>query len=143
MIVHGREIADWIDQQAGTAFGLTVQAIGELRDGKLIAGIGYGGYSGPNIYVNLAITVPPSKEFWYAAASYPFNDLGVNRITALVKQSNERSIRILQHLQFECECWLEGASEGDDGEVEDTLVYRLWKKDCKLLTWSKDHGQQA
>jgi RimJ/RimL family protein N-acetyltransferase len=142
MIVQGRDVANWIDQQAGTAFGLTVTAIGELRDGHLIAGIGYGGYSGPNVYVNLAVSAPPSKAFWFAAANYPFNDLGVNRITALVKESNKRSIHILERLGFECECWLEGASEGDNG-AEDTLVYRLWKKDCKLLRWGKNHGQQT
>jgi L-amino acid N-acyltransferase YncA len=131
MIVQGQEVVDWI--VAGTGIKLTdaVQAIGLVKNGNLVAGTAYDCWTGRNIFAHQRIVGKTNREYWRAITSYPFNDLGCDRVTVMIDEHNRESINIVKHMGFEEEGRLVGAVQ--DGS--DMVYLVLWKEDCKMLNW--------
>lgn len=106
-------------------------AIGMERDGELIGGVVYDQYNGPNIFAHIAGkpgTRWLTRAFLYAMFSYPFDQLGVARITGPVASDNEAAIRLDKHLGFTHEATLSGAAPAGD-----LLLFVMWRKDCRFL----------
>lgn len=106
--------------------------IGLEEDGELLAGVLFQNHCGPNILMHVA---SDGTRKWmtpaYLCASfrYPFEQLGVRRITGLVRADNIDAQRFDEHLGFVREGVMrEGASDGAD-----MFVYGLLKRDCKYL----------
>ena len=59
---------------------------------------------------------------------YPFNQLGVNRITGLVAKKNKEARRFDEHLGFKYEGNMRHALADDD-----MLIYGMLKRECKWL----------
>lgn len=107
-------------------------AIGLERDGELIAGVLYEQHNGPNVMMHVA---SDGSRHWmtpaYMAACfrYPFLQLGVNRITGLVRADNADAQRFDEALGFVHEGTLrEGAADGTD-----LLLYGMLRRDCRYL----------
>lgn len=107
-----------------------VKGIGLERDGKMVAGVLYEGYTHHNIWMHVAAE-PGShwltRDFLRAVFAYPFVQLGVDRISGYVDASNTAARRFDEHLGFQEEAVLKGAAR-DGGDV---ILYVLWKKDCR------------
>lgn len=109
------------------------QGIGLEIDGQLVAGVLYERFSGPNVWMHIA--AEPGGLRWLSAVtarvafSYPFLQLGVQRITGYVEASNVACLRFAKHLGFKTEAVLAGAAR-DGGDVE---VLVLWRKDCRYV----------
>lgn len=107
-----------------------MRAIGLERGGKLVAGVVYEGYTGHNIWMHVAAE-PGSRwltrDFLRAAFTYPFVQLGVDRVSGYVDASNAAARRFDEHLGFREEAVLKGAAR-DGGDV---ILYVMWKKDCR------------
>lgn len=109
-----------------------VKAIGLERRGELIAGVLYDGFTGPNIWMHVAAKSGArwaTREFLRAAFSYPFLQLGCDRVSGAVDASNSQARRFDEHLGFEEEARLKGAA-ADGGDV---ILYVMWKKDCRYV----------
>lgn len=109
-----------------------VKAIGLERRGELIAGVLYDGFTGPNIWMHVAAKSGArwaTGEFLRAAFSYPFLQLGCDRVSGAVDASNSQARRFDEHLGFEEEARLKGAA-ADGGDV---ILYVMWKKDCRYV----------
>jgi len=108
----------------------SMRAIGLERGGKLVAGVVYEGYTGHNIWMHVAAE-PGShwltRDFLRAAFTYPFVQLGVDRVSGYVDASNAAARRFDEHLGFREEAVLKGAAR-DGGDV---ILYVMWKKDCR------------
>lgn len=107
-------------------------AIGLERDGELIAGVLYEQHNGPNVMMHVA---SDGSRHWmtpaYMAACfrYPFLQLGVNRVTALVRMDNKDAQRFDEALGFKMEGVLrEAASDGTD-----LILYGMLKRECRYL----------
>lgn len=105
------------------------QAIGWERNGILTAGVVYTEYSGANIVTAIALDEPMTRKFLKTAFWYPFVQLRTRRITALVEQSNIKSLRLCKHLGFEFEGSLRQAA-ADGGDV---FVLGMLRGECKWL----------
>lgn len=138
MIVQGAGVIEWVAQKNEATFQKDAVAIGQLRDGKLIAGVVYDNYNGNNVIGAITVSAPPTRQFWWAICSYAFEALGCNRITAYVEEANTKSHNLLKRMGFESEGKMEKA--GADGG--DITIYRLWKKDCRMLNWGPNHVQE-
>jgi RimJ/RimL family protein N-acetyltransferase len=136
LIVSGRGIVDWISERTGDDFPSKTVGIGEWRDSRIIAGASFADYNGINVVSAIAIDEPPTRGFYHAIFEYPFEQLGCKRITALVEESNTRSVALTKKLGFEVEARMEGAAH-DGG---DYLVMRMLKENCKQLDWRKRNG---
>ena len=106
------------------------KGIGLERDGEMIAGVIFEGYTGHNIWMHVAAE-PGShwltRDFLRAVFTYPFVQLGVDRVSGHVDASNAEARRFDEHLGFQPEATLKGAAR-DGGDV---ILYVMWKKDCR------------
>ena len=69
-----------------------------------------------------------TREFLFAIFDYPFNQLGVRRITGLVPKKNKDARRFDEHLGFEYEGNMRNALADDD-----MIIYGMLKEKCKWL----------
>lgn len=135
-IVTGRSdyVGQWVFREIGKLWVPGVgTALGFVNDaGELVAGVAYTNFDGVNVVMDCAAV---SKSRWldrrglWAVFSYPFEQLGVLRVTALVPESNKESRKLVEQAGFEQEAALKRAAPGG----EDMLVYRVFKEDCRWL----------
>jgi RimJ/RimL family protein N-acetyltransferase len=126
-------VSEWIKSrlEAGQEFGPTT-AIGLERDGALIAGVMYDMYTRANINMHVAAEETHywiSKAYLRACFGYPFHQLRCNRITALVGQTNDKSIRLIEHLGFK----KEGVIRMANADGTDTILFGMLRNECRWL----------
>ncbi len=124
-------VGTWVcDRTGGLWYEGCGTAIGFTFDGRLVAGVIYTNYNGPNIYMGFAVTdrrVFNRASLWSAFA-YPFLDLRCRRVTALVDCDNVRSLALCEHLGFAREATLADAAPNGD-----QILFRMLKSECRWL----------
>lgn len=126
----GRWVAAKAELQFHPGFDVTLGLLDSSQG--LLAGVLYRNFNGANIEAHIAAQPGANwltREFLWAMFDYPFNQLGVQRITGLVPAKNLAARRFDEHLGFVIEATLEGALPGDD-----LIVYRLRREDCRWLS---------
>lgn len=111
-------------------------ALGVIRNGNLIGGAVYHNFVGHDVQVSVAFDSPgwALPGTLRALFDYPFNQLGVARMTALVGRKNKRSRRLTEGMGFK----LEGVHRrGLDGR-QDAMSYGMLKENCR---WIRNYGQ--
>lgn len=115
-----------------------MKAVGLERDGKLVAGVIYEGFNGQNVWVHL-MAEPGSRwmtrDYLRYCFHYPFNEMGVKRISGYVNASNLAARRVNEHFGYKQEAVLSGAAP-DGGDV---ILYVMWRDDCRFL--GESHGR--
>jgi RimJ/RimL family protein N-acetyltransferase len=110
-----------------------MKGIGLEEDGELIAGVVYENYTGSSIWMHVA-AVPGrrwlNRAYLYVCFSYPFLQLGVDRIFGWVPADNSEAQRFDEHLGFKQVTTIPSA--GADGG--DVLIYRMERADCRYLS---------
>lgn len=125
-----------LPQVRETGFGDCV-AFGVVRRGVLIGGVVFNNYRGHDVHMSAAFdhvgwALPGTIR---QLCDYPFNRLGVVRVTALTAKKNRKARKVLEYIGFT----LEGvAKRGLDGTL-DAYQYGLLRDDCKWLR-AKDNG---
>lgn len=134
MIVQGQEVGEWVTEKSGGHWTHLCTAIGEVKNGELVAGVVYDGFTHSSISMHSRIDNPKlvSREFYWAIFDYPFNQLKVNRITGIVKTSNKKAIQLNEKLNFKREALLRNYFPNDDA-----IIYVLWPQDCRFLKLGK------
>lgn len=109
-----------------------MKGIGLERDGELVAGVLYEGYNGVNVWMHVG-GVPGSqwmtKGLLRIAFDYPFNQMGVQRVSGYVNASNHEALRLNRHLGFQEEATLHGAAP-DGGNV---LILVMRREHCRHI----------
>ncbi len=108
-----------------------MKGLGLERDGELIAGVIYEGYTGHNVWMHVA-TTPGKKwtlEFLRYCFYYPFVELGCRRVSGSVEASNTEARRFDEHLGFKQEAVLKQAAR-DGGDV---ILYAMFREDCRYV----------
>ncbi len=119
--VYQRTGGDWIPNR-GTA-------IGKIQDGALVAGALYEDWNGVNITCHIAGEGNwADRTFLAVIFDYPFNQLGVQRITAPICSTNSKSIDLVTKMGFNQEAKLRGATSKGD-----LLLFSMFKNECKYL----------
>lgn len=130
-------IVPWVQERTGGGqyFPGTCSAIGRIKDNQIAGGIYYEHYNGANVWCHIAGEDSRwlNREFLWMIFDYPFRQLGVNRMTAPVIESNGKCRNFVERLGFEIESTMSKAHP--DGDV---IIYRLLKENCKWL--EKKHG---
>lgn len=113
------------------------KALGVIRRNKLVGGVVYHGYRGFDTQMSCAFegvgwALPGTVR---ALLAYPFETLGVRRVTAITGRKNKRARKLLEDLGFVHEGM---ARRGLDG-FEDAFLFGLLKEHCK---WLKADGQK-
>lgn len=94
------------------------------RHGQLVAAAGYTDYiAGASISGHI-VAQRLNRAFVEAILFYPFGQLGVRRLSALIPGSNARVKRFVEHIGFTHEATLKHIFPNDD-----LLVYRLLREE--------------
>lgn len=123
-------VGPWVCERAG---GTWVKgrgtAIGRLVDGELVAGVLYEDYTGPNVVCHIAGEGNwATRGYLGVIFDYPFNQLGVKRITVPVCSRNDKCIALVTRMGFTIEARLSQATpEGD------LLLFAMFKDECRFL----------
>lgn len=124
-------VSAFVSQQIGVEEWSNCRSIGLEKNGELVAGIVYDYYTGTNICMHIAAKGKRwmTKEFLWFMFYYPFVQLGVNRLTGIIPESNKESVRFAQGLHgAKLEARLKDAHP--DGDM---LIFVMFKDDCKYL----------
>lgn len=123
-------VGTWVCEAAGGMCTEASRAIGLERDGLLIAGIMYDGYTGASIAMHSRCDDPRhvTRSFYWMIFDYPFNQLGVKRVTGLVSSANIRAQRTNEKLGWKRETTLSDYFPDGDG-----IVYVMRREDCRWL----------
>lgn len=134
MIVRGEVVGRWVAVKAEVQWTEACRAVGLMRDGVLVAGIVYDGYTGASIAMHSRCDDPKkvSREFLFAIFDYPFNQLGCKRVTGLVSTSNTHAQRVNEKLGWKRETVLKDYFLDGDG-----IIYCMRREDCRWLGYTK------
>jgi hypothetical protein len=102
------------------------------ENGKLIAGVVYNMFTRASVSMHVAAEPGKrwtTKEFMFRFFAYPFLQLNCNRVTGLVRASNEAARKFDEHVGFIQEGVIRQAFE--DGE--DAILYGMLKSECKWI----------
>jgi RimJ/RimL family protein N-acetyltransferase len=137
MVFIHPDIAVWVmDGIDGGKWLPQMTAIGDIKDGKLIAGVAFEAQNKNCMIGHLRIDGPPCKAFWINTADFIFNQCnqgaGVKKFSAIVDVHNEKAIKLNLKIGFVIEATLK-----DAGEHGDLHVMTLWKENCKMLNWGR------
>lgn len=131
-------IAEWVRQQLDMPFPFgNVEAIGFVKDGKIIAGVAYSNLEtnrkGQPHSCEISIaSIDPSwctRRALRVLAGYPFKVLGCKYIWSRAKKSNKRSRDFTKRLGFKELCIIPDG-DPDGGAV---AMYQMRAKDCRWL----------
>lgn len=132
LISNPARVYDFVSQYMPMAMVAGMKGVGLEKDGELIAGALYEGFNGQNVWAHLA--GKPGKRWmnrqflWYGF-HYPFNEMGVKRISGYVNASNTEARRLNEHFGYQEEARLKGAAP-DGGDV---ILYVMWRENCRFL----------
>lgn len=141
-------LAAWLNPRITCTFDSGATYIGQLdtETGEILFAVRFDSYNGASIIGHFA-AVPGkrwlTKELLWFTFYYPFVQLGVQRLTGLVLESNHEARRFDEHLGFTFEAALERAHP--DGNL---LVYRMFREDCRWLnlkrgsSWAESQAHQ-
>lgn len=125
-------IGPWVSQRAGLPPYKpgSASAIGRIKDGKIVAGVLYEDYNGANVVCHIAGEGKNwlNRRFLSIIFDYPFNQLGVKRITGYVLAENEAAQRLDEHLGFEREFVMKDAHPKGD-----VIGYVMTRGKCRWL----------
>lgn len=108
-------------------------ALGVIRHGQLVGGVVFHNYRGHDIEISIASATPlwASKKTFATLYGYPFNQLGVARITCITSRKNKVVRRLAEASGFK----LEGTHrKAFDGQI-DAMSYGLLREDCRWLQY--------
>lgn len=129
------DIVAWVAERIGITFRDDAKAIGVTRDGKLAGGVVFDTFSDHSCCISVASDGTANwltREFVAAVFAYPFSQLGLRRLSALVSVNNAASLRFVKAFGFTEEGRLR--EDGEDGE--DLIVFGLLARECRHLPHS-------
>ena len=129
-LVIGDSVLEWVAKETKSAF-VQSQAIGWAKDGKIVAGVVYSDWNGPNVVCHIASDGSKrwmTKKYLKTIFDYPFTQMNCDRITVYVGEGNKPSLNLVKKLGFTLEARLSSAHP-----TGDLLIHRLWKRDCRWL----------
>lgn len=109
-----------------------MKGLGLERGGELVAGVLYEGFNAHNVWMHVASHMPGmwlNRGLLQLCFSYPFEQVGVRRVSVSVADSNAASKRFVQRLGFEREATLRGAAR-DGGDIG---LWVLWREKCRFI----------
>jgi ribosomal protein S18 acetylase RimI-like enzyme len=115
------------DKQWGDWF----QAIGLERDGKIEAVAIYNGLTDHDVEMTVAAVSGrkwASRSLLKAAFQYPFVQLGIDRVTAHIRESNTPALFAAERAGFK----IEGRARKWFGN-EDAIMFGMLKSECRYL----------
>lgn len=129
VVFDDERVSQWVGERLETEF-FKCRAIGYERRGELIAGVVYDEFNGANVNMHVAAEGVNwlTRNYLRVVFAYPFQQLKVKRVTAMVAASNKKALRFDLHLGFRLETILRDAAP--DGDL---LILVMRPQDCRWI----------
>lgn len=126
-----KEYIDYVSRLTGTVNFGKCKTIAFWNDKKLMAVALYNMLDESNVSLSLATTNPKwcTRKVIKVIADYPFNQLGLNRVTAVIRESNTKSISLTERIGFT----KEGELRQYYKDGESAMIYGMLKDECRWL----------
>lgn len=126
----------WLDSRIKLDYSADFRAIGLVVGDCLTAVIGYNGFNGRSCLMHSAIDDPSAitRTFVQEMFRYPFEQMGLTHVLAVVASDNTRALEIDLRVGFREVHRLNGA--GLSGA--DLIILEMKREDCKWLRRSID-----
>lgn len=120
------KVARWLDG---------FKSIAEVRDGQIAGAVVYDGFTPYDCNVHIAIKDKRcvNRRTIRAVFDYPFEQLKLYRVTALVGSRNEKSLAFVSALGFKVEGTKHRALGIDNGVIEDEVIFGMVREECTWL----------
>lgn len=131
------QLRDWLSEVGKFEYPQETACIGQEKDGKLIAVLGYNNLTPNSCQIHVASTDVYwlNKDLLFAIFDYPFNKLGVKVILAPIYKGNTKSLNLCRKLGFEQVADIPyGHPEGD------LIVVAMKRNQCKWLQQGEGNG---
>ena len=128
----------YVDAALRSSHDEHASGIGLEQKGQLIAGVKFDSWNGASICMHVAAEPGAqwmTRAYLNACFDYPFNQLGVRKILGVVRSTNAAARRFDEHLGFELEATIAGATPGGD-----LLIYSMTRDRCRFLSRGIQHG---
>lgn len=124
------ELKRWISDKLQQVFPEDSAFLGQIKDGKLVAVIGYCSFIGESCAMHIASegSYWMSKQLLWASFDYPFNKLKKKVIVTALDANNEKAVQLNRHLGFHIETVIKNAHENGD-----LMIMTMRKENCKFL----------
>ena len=127
----------WLSEAGKYDYSQNTACIGQEKDGKLIAVVGYSNFLPNSCQMHIASTdvLWPTKDFLFAVFDYPFNKLEVKVIIAPICKGNVKPLNMCRKLGFEQVADIPyGHPDGD------LIVVTMKRNQCKWLQQGESNG---
>ena len=132
-LVSGPEVGEWVADRAGGKYHPDdSQAIGLVKDDKIIAGVIFERYNGESLWVHIAAEGRLTPTFIKAVCKYPYIDCDVNKVIATVSSANVKSVKFVENLGFTVEGRIRDAAP--DGDI---ILYTMSKHECRFINYGR------
>jgi RimJ/RimL family protein N-acetyltransferase len=128
---HDAALIPWIEQRLGHKLREDAKAIGVMRDGRLVAVIAYDTFSLCDCNMHVASDDSGrwlDRSVLLHAFAYPFIQLRLRRVTALVPASNHKALKLDRHLGFVDEGYHPRSMPNDD-----TVTLGMLREHCRWI----------
>lgn len=140
-IVEGQKVAQWVAANMPASdrvrnFGPHV-AIGFVSGGKPLVGVVFHEFREMEYGHDARLTIVAKHPMWArkeivsAILRYPFEQAGCTRITAIVREGNARSIRLVERVGFRKEGVCRRAYNGKTNAI----IFGMLREDCERKGW--------
>ena len=132
-ITDGPDVGEWVAEHTrGRYHPVSSQAIGLVRDDKLVAGVIYENYNGTSLWVHIAITGRLTPQYLKEIFRYPFVTCDVEKIIAPVGSNNVKSSKLVENMGFVEEARIRDATL--DGDI---IMYTMSKSNCRFINYGR------
>ena len=134
------ELRSWLCKVGEFEYPQNTACIGQEKDGKLIAVVGYNGFLPNSCQIHVASTDVYwlNKDLLFAIFDYPFNKLKVKAIIAPICKDNVKSLNLCRKLGFENVADIPyGHPKGD------LIVVAMKRNQCKWLQQGEGDGRSS
>lgn len=106
------------------------KSISAWLDGRLLGAVVYDGFTPYDCNIHLAVEDSRcvTRHVLWSVFQYPFVQLGLDRVTALIAASNDASVDFCERIDFTFEGFKRRALAG-----EDELIYGMLKTECRWI----------
>jgi len=129
LIVSNESVGHWVAEKLGSGyFAARSNAIGLMKDNKLIAGVIYENWNRRSIMCHIAVEGRLTRLYVGAIFNYAFNVCNVEKIIVPVESHNLKSIKLIKNMGF-----TEEGRIKDSQPNGDIILYTMVKGDCRFL----------
>ena len=132
-IIYGHEeiLLPWAQERVGVTFRRDAYTLGLERNGSLVAVVVFDNFSDADCNMHVASDGTRSwmsKNLLLATFAYPFTQLGLRRVTAMVPAKNAQALAFDEHIGFVREGYHPHALPDDD-----LVSLGLLRENCRFI----------